>query len=209
MTTLNIPSTDTLSLPQQLTRLDLDRQRAYRENLEFYGGVQWQGTPRRGERRLTFNYAKLLVEKLTSYLVSGTSFSIEPLDPLDGGSREERARESERAVRQVYEANGLEELDFETELDTAILGDGCYKLTWDPQEERVRITSPDVQGIYAWWVGDDPSQVWRVASRYVLSAEAAETLYGINPAHPRQEVTVVEGWTPAALPAMGRRCVAG
>ena len=95
----------------------------------------------------------------------------------------------------MHEANGLEKLDFETELDTAIMGDGCYKVTWDPQGEEVRITSPDVQGIYAWWVGDDPSQVWRVASRYNLSAEASEALYGINPRHPRQEVTVVEGWT--------------
>ena len=195
MTTLNLPATDALSLPQQIARMDQDRQRAYRENLDFYSGLQWLGTPKRGERRLTFNYAKLLVEKLTSYLVSSNSFAIEPLDPLAEESLGVSAREAEKALRQVYEDNGLEELDFDTELDTAILGDGCYKVTWDPKEERVRVTSPDVQGIYAWWVGDDPSQVWRVASQYTLSAEAADILYGITPRHPHQEVAVIEGWT--------------
>ena len=78
MTRVNTPPIDTLTLPQQLNRMDMDRQKAYRENLDFYSGIQWQGTPRRGETRLTFNYAKLLVEKLTSYLVSSTSFAIEP-----------------------------------------------------------------------------------------------------------------------------------
>ena len=114
MTTLNLPATDALSLPQQIARMDQDRQRAYRENLDFYSGLQWLGTPKRGERRLTFNYAKLLVEKLTSYLVSSNSFAIEPLDPLAEESLGVSAREAEKALRQVYEDNGLEELDFDT-----------------------------------------------------------------------------------------------
>ena len=180
-------------LTQQVAQMDLDRLRSYWENLDFYTGVQWQGTARRGERRLTFNYARVLVEKHTSYLMAGTSFTIEPLEPTPEGRQ--RARDAELAVRQVYEENGLEELDMETELDASVLGDGCYKVTWDAQEQRVRVTSPDVQGIYAWWVGDDPSQVWRVASRYRLSAQEAQMIYGIQPEGRRQELTVVEGWT--------------
>ena len=93
-----------------------------------------------------------------------------------------------------------EQLDFDTELDTAVLGDGCYKVTWDPAAQQVHISSPDVQGLYAWWVGDDASQVWRVASRYQLTLEEAEALYAYRP--PRsasggasREVTVVEVWT--------------
>ena len=35
---------------------------------------------------------------------------------------------------------------------------------------------PDVQGIFAWWHGDDVGRVWRVASRYRIDAEAAEAL---------------------------------
>ena len=37
--------------------------------------------------------------------------------------------------------------------------------------------------------------MWRVASQYTLSAEAADILYGITPRHPHQEVAVIEGWT--------------
>ncbi len=55
------------------------------------------------------------------------------------------------------------------------------------------MTAPDVQGIHAWWLGDDTSMVWRVASRYVLSAEEAELLYQIEPKN--KTATVVEVWT--------------
>ncbi len=173
--------------------MDLDRLRAYRENLDFYWGLQWPGVARRGERRLTFNYARVLVEKLASYLVSGLSFTLEPVER--GDEAEARAREASLAVRRVYEENRLEELDSDTELDAAVLGDGCYKVTWDAQEERVRVTAPDVQGLYAWWVADDPSRVWRVASRYRLSADEAEALYGVRPPNRKAEATVLEVWT--------------
>ena len=134
---------------------------------------------------------------MTSYLSSNTSFTMEPLEPSEEGCR--RAREAEIAVRQVYEDNDLEVLDLETELDASVLGDGCYKVTWDPIAERVRVTSPEVQGIYAWWVGDDPSSVWRVASRYRLLAEDAQFLYGVTPGGRDKEATVLEAWTKALL----------
>ncbi|MCH7996805.1 MAG: phage portal protein, partial [Chloroflexi bacterium] len=71
---------DNLTLPQQIERMDLDRLRAYSENLDFYNGAQWPGRPRRGERRLTFNYSRAFIDKVTSYLMVDTGFSIEPWD---------------------------------------------------------------------------------------------------------------------------------
>jgi hypothetical protein len=68
-------------------------------------------------------------------------------------------------------------------------------VTWDAQQERVRVTSPDVQGLYAWWVGDDLSRVWRAASRYRLSHEDAESLYGAQAVGRKEEVAVLEVWT--------------
>ena len=185
------------TIQRQVARMDVDRLRAYRENLDFYRGLQWPGVARRGERRLTFNYARVLGEKLASYLVSGLSFALEPVEP--GEEAEARAREASLAVRRVYEENRLEELDSDTELDAAVLGDGCYKVTWDAQEERVRVTAPDVQGLYAWWVADDPSRVWRVASRYRLSADEADALYGVRPPQRKAEATVLEVWTAERL----------
>ena len=185
-----------LPLPRLLARLDTERLRRYREHLDFYRGLQWRGTAHRWERRLTFNYARVLVEKVTSYLVQGLAVALEPVDPTSEGYR--RAREAEQALQEVAEASALEQLDFDTELDAAVLGDGCYKVVWDEEEGRVRVTAPDVQGLFAWWVPDDPQRVWRVAARYRLPAEEAAHLYGVRPRQ-RGEVTVVEGWTADTL----------
>ena len=187
------------SLIDQLTRLDSARLRAYRENLAFYRGQQWPGSGRRRERRLVFNYAKTLVDKTSSYLMSGLSFVV---DPEDGSEEEQqRARRTEKALREIYEANNLAQLDFDSEIDASTLGDGAFKVTWDPLERRVRVTAPDVQGLYAWWLGDDVSALWRVASRYQLSQEEATLLYGPAALAPapgnsnRGRRTVTEVWT--------------
>ncbi|MEE9202810.1 MAG: phage portal protein [Dehalococcoidia bacterium] len=185
-----------LPLPQQIEKLDAARLRAYQDNLSFYQGQQWSTRPRGRERHLTFNYAHSFIDKVTSYLMSGLTVAVEPYD----GSPEARQR-AERAgahLRQVAEANSLEQLDLDTEIDAAILGDGCYKVTWGG--EGVRVSAPDVQGLFTWWAGDDMGRVWRVASRYRLSAEEAADLYGVKlgsgrTGHGRREVTVVEVWT--------------
>jgi hypothetical protein len=190
------------SVLEQIARMDSARLRAYRENLAFYRGQQWAGPARRRERRLVFNYARAMVHKTASYLMSGLSFVV---DPEDGSPAEqERARRAEKALAAVYEANDLAQVDFDSEVDTCVLGDGAFKVTWDPAERRVRVTAPDVQGIFAWWAGDDLARVWRVASRYQLSDEEARLLYGGaaagaggGPASRRR--TVVEVWTAAAF----------
>ncbi|MFC2051897.1 hypothetical protein ACFLT4_04130 [Chloroflexota bacterium] len=112
--------------PTELNRRDVDRIRGYRELLDFYHGVHWEGRERRGEKRLTFNYARVFIYKVTSYLMSGTSFVIEALEESDEAKA--RARKTEAALHHVYEDNNLEQLDFETEIDCAILGDACYKV---------------------------------------------------------------------------------
>ena len=185
-----------IPLPQQVARMDAERLRGYRENLAFYGGAQWTGAPHRRERRLTFNYARTFIDKITSYLMTEMSLVVGPTD--SSAEALDRARRAEEALRQVHEANHLDQLDFDTELDAAILGDGCYKVVWDSQERRVRISSPDVQGLFAWWVADDVGRIWQVASLYYLSPEQARTLYGVKPPEPgssKSQATVVEAWT--------------
>lgn len=191
VTTLPTP-TETMPLPQQLARADSDRMRRYREHLEFYQGRQWLEPQRRRDRRLTFNYAKTVIEKTASYTMSGLSFAA---DPEDGGAEaESRARRAEAALREVYEANALDQLDFDNEIDCSVLGDAAYKVTWDAAAKTVRVTAPDVQGLFVTWAGDDPSRVLSVASRYTLAHDEAVALYGAV-APRRQEHTVVEAWT--------------
>lgn len=158
--TFVIPETP---LPMQLQEVDHERRSRYRENLAFYEGRQWPGRARRGERRLTFNYAKAFIDKVTSYLLNASSIQLE-----GGESPENRARSAaaERILRDVASQNGLAQLDYETELDCAVLGDACYKVTWDPESGSVRVTAPDVQGIFAWREPDDPARLTALASQY-------------------------------------------
>lgn len=165
-------------LPTQLAHRDLDRIKGYRELLDFYHGRHWESRERRGERRLTFNYAKVFIDKVTSYLMSGINFAVDPQD--DSQKAREGAKRAEQVLYQVFEANHLEQLDLETEIDCAILGDACFKVIWDAETSQVRVTAPDIQGIYAWRLADDLSRVWRVASKYSVSAEEAEILYRVK-----------------------------
>jgi hypothetical protein len=177
--------------PSDLNRRDTDRMRRYRELLDFYQGTQWQGRERFGEKRLTFNYARVVVDKMASYLMSGVKYVVDPLE--DSAEGRDKARRAEAALHQVYEENGLEQLDFETEIDCAVLGDAGYKVIWDTETASIRVTAPDIQGIYVWQSGDDASKVWRLASRYYLDADVAAMMYGIKPKG--KTISVVELWT--------------
>lgn len=177
--------------PSQLNNRDLDRLKSYKQLLDFYHGRHWEGYAKRGEKRLTFNYAKVIIDKIASYLMSGITFAVEAAE--DSDESRASAQRAEQTLHQVYEENNLEQLDFETEIDCSILGDACFKVTWDPEKKGVRITTPDIQGIYAWWLGDDTSRVWRIASRYNLTSEEAEILYKVKPKG--KTASVVELWT--------------
>ncbi len=182
-----------LSIPAQLNQRDQERIKNYKYYLDFYHGQQWEGRERRGDKRLTFNYARVFIDKVTSYLMSGVSFAVDAI--VDSSEARTRAQQVESVLRQVYEDNYLEQLDLETEIDCAILGDACYKVIWDNEAKQVRVTAPDVQGIYAWWLGDDTSRVWRVAARYSLGAEEAGRLYGVR--LEGKSASMVEVWTDA------------
>src|SRR3972149_8437872 len=175
--------------PAQLARMDTQRLATYRTNLDFYQGSQWPTTSR--NRQLVFNYAKVSIDKVTSFLMQGLGFACYSGEDTD--ELKARVRKAEQLLRQVYEQNNLQQLDWETEIDAAVLGDACYKVIWDAQERRIRITAPDVSGIYAWWLGDDISKVWRVASRYTLTQDEVQLLYGR--AIEKKQATITEVWT--------------
>jgi len=182
---------DNIPIINQIARRDIDRVRAYKELLNFYHGIHWEGREKWGQKQLTFSYAKIFIDKVTSYLMSGINFAVDAVD--DSDEARESARQAEQALYHVYEDNNLEQLDLDTEMDCAILGDACYKVIWDSQAKQVRVTAPDVQGIHAWWLGDDTSRIWRVASKYTLTQEEAEVLYSVD--LKAKTATVIELWT--------------
>lgn len=175
--------------PTDLSNLDKDRLSAYKENLDFYNGNQWLQSVLK--RKLVLNYAKITIDKITSFMMKELNYSLHPLP----GFNPEIAKLAEDLIYTVLEQNNVHELDYTTELDTAVLGDGCFKVTWDVVAKRVRITAPDVNGIFAWWKGDDLNQTYKVASRYQLSAEEILLLY--KKTIQKKIATMTELWTDA------------
>jgi len=179
-------------LPTQLRNRDRKRLQSYTENLAFYDGKQWTTAARRGERRLTLNYVRSIIHKTTSYLLTGRTTVAAPLDDTETAAEE--AQRTEVALAQVADQNNLEQLDFDTELDAATLGDGVFKVFWDTVEQRVHITAPDPSNIHAWHWPDDPSRLWRVANTYTLDANDTQHIIP-SIATTKKRVTITEAWT--------------
>ncbi|MCS7003266.1 MAG: hypothetical protein NZ518_10500, partial [Dehalococcoidia bacterium] len=104
----------------QIAQRDRARLARYAEALTFFGGDQWVGAARAGERRLTFNYARVFVEKVTSYVMAGRQVIVSPTD--DGPTARAHAERATMAMAAIAEDNDLESLDYDTELDAAVLG---------------------------------------------------------------------------------------
>jgi hypothetical protein len=120
---------NSVTIAAQLAQRDTDRLKSYRRMLDFYHGQHWDDRERRGEKRLTFNYAKVFIDKVTSYMMSGLTFAVDPVVAAD----REKPQSAESALNRVYADNSLEQLDLETEIDCAILGDACYKVIWEAE----------------------------------------------------------------------------
>jgi len=174
------------SLPRVLRGLDKGRLAAYARNLSFYGGEQWPGERGRARRRVTFNYARAVVDKVTSYVMSDVRVNVRPAAVGEPGAA--AARSAELALAAVGVENGLPRLDYETETDAAVLGDGAFKATWSPESERVVVSAPDVQGLFVWRDPVDRRTPERVAERY-----------SVTPLAGGRPVQVVEDWTAEKL----------
>lgn len=172
------------------------RRLRYREYLAFYRGEQWEGRPLPGERRLTVNYARVLVRKAISYLFAGpvTQGVIDA-----AGSRQ--VAEAERLLLEVADFNELARQDFAAAVDAAVVGDGAYKVTWDATAGLPRVTAVDPADLSVWWWLGDARHVTRVVQRLTMSSDEARERYGWRRrGMPRTEaaarfVVALEEWT--------------
>jgi hypothetical protein len=80
--------TSDIFTPQSLSNLDKDRFGGYKRSLDFYDGNQW--TERSRNRQLVFNYARIAIDKLTSYLIAGSQLRLR----FTGGKRAGNAARS-------------------------------------------------------------------------------------------------------------------
>lgn len=170
---------------------DSQRLSRYKQYMAFYESDQWVGSARKNERRLTFNYVRTLIEKVTHKLLGGSVITVDPA----GDIGQERALAVEETVRQLHEQNGLDSLDFENEIDTAVRGDGAYKVVWSEAQGRVLVTAPDPGTLFVETDPDDYRVPIKVTSSTVITRDVAALAYGVSV--PRTTTKTTEIWTAA------------
>jgi hypothetical protein len=209
--------------PEQRDPFERDRARLtrYKEMRDFYGGTQWVGKARRRETRLVVNYVRALIRKVVSYaLPDPVAFSVPapelPADPSpNDDAREGSAPEGADLVRAreaagAAQANRVEtllgellaeldadRLDFALAIDSAVLGDGAIKVTWDTNAKRPRLAAVDPATLLAWWSPDTPTEAYRYQQHYTLPGQ---TIVGLGWAKAGglaadRLYPVVEAWT--------------
>ncbi len=182
-------------LPGSLDGRDIERINRYRTYLDFYGGQQWLGRRRASETRLTFNYARTLIQKSASYLFPRpVTFNV----ITDGDGQEEAVQRAERALNGVYARHDQHTIDFQSALDSAVLGDGAFKVTWSARRAAPLVVPVDPASLWAWWEPDNPNEVYRVVQRYTLASDEVRRLFpGLRVPEPwgaNEQQIVVEDW---------------
>lgn len=204
------------------------RLRRYRQYQDFYEGRHFERA-RNGRSNLVLNYARAVVDKGIAYLLGrGIGFGVVPLreasardrrraaeDVGDTGRRsgapsfveaDIRAAQLEQVLYDVAWDNDVEGVDLQVAQNAAVLGDGVYKVLWEPASRRIRILSVDPRTFFGTWAGDDASTLRRVEAVYCLGAEdLALGGYGLSAGEAEAlcggdgTAEVVERWTTTEL----------
>src|SRR4051794_6578911 len=141
------------------------RLRRYRQYQEFYEGRHFERA-RNGRSNLVLNYARAVVDKGVAYLLGrGVGFSVIPRREASEQDRQ-LAAEAEQILYDVAWDNDVEGVDLQVAQNASVLGDGVYKVLWEPGSERIRILSVDPRTFFGVWAGDDPSTLRRGGGGY-------------------------------------------
>src|SRR5215213_257526 len=181
------------------------RLRRYRQYQEFYEGRHFERA-RNGRSNLVLNYARAVADKGVAYLLGrGVGFSVLPRREASAEDRRQAA-EAEQVLYDVAWDNDVEGVDLQVAQNAAVLGDGIYKMLWEPGSGRIRILSVDPRTFFGVWAGDDAATLRRVEAVYCLGAEdLALGGYGLSAGEAEAlcggdgTAEVVERWTTTEL----------
>ena len=130
------------------------------------------GKRRATEIRMTFNYARTLVRKVSSYLFPApVTFSV----PDQGIA--EAANRAEQVLQEVVARNGLAGIDFDLSVEAAVLGDAGVKVTWDGVRSVPVVAAVDPGSVVVQTSVDDPKRIELVAQRYPLTGAQIRRLF--------------------------------
>ena len=190
-------------LPGAATAHSLARLARYLEYRAFYYGDQWDTLPAPGERRLTFNYCRVVVNKAASYLLGKpVSYEARPAGGRRGKRLDAAARTVEDYLEQVGDFNQLEALDLDLAISSGCLGDGACTVRWDAAAGLPRITAVDPASLDARWRADDLRTLLWVRQVYWLApaemTAAQQRRLGGAAHDPYQPLQAHEEWTARA-----------
>ena len=178
--------------PGVLSAEDRARFARYAEAIAFYDGAQWLGRPRRGETRLTFNYARVLVRKTAAYVYpSPVTFTVPARDD------ETAANAAERSLAALWRRTGPGAAGRRALIEAATLGDAAVKITWDPARGRPEVAPVDPATLAVTTAPDNPRRVRALTQVYALAEADAVALFGLDRAvgGSGRPVSVAETWT--------------
>jgi len=179
-----------------LSAADESRFAGYMEALAFYQGNQWRQPARRGEPpQLVFNYARALIRKTASYVFPGpVGFSV-----LPEGTTHEAANRAERRLTELRDGLDLTRLDLSLTIDSAVLGDGAMKVTWDDDAASPRVVAVDPGTLVVRRAPDDPQAIEDVTQGYALTGSQVARMFprsGLGDLDAGRRYSVIEQWTP-------------
>src|SRR5215204_4099045 len=110
---------------------------------------------------------------------------------------EAQANRVETLLAELLAELDADRLDFALAIDSAVLGDGVMKVTWDSVTLRPRLVVVDPSTVLAWWSPDTPTEAYRFAQHYTLPGQAIAGLGWSEPGilQPDRLYPVVEEWT--------------
>jgi hypothetical protein len=181
--------------PGVLSAEDRARFARYAEALDFYEGGQWLGRPRRGETRLTFNYARAVVRKTAAYVFPAPATFTVPADTGD----EDAANTAERALVALCAELDLGRLDVELCIESSALGDAAVKVTWDAALGRPEVAPVDPATLAVVTAPDNPRRMRSLTQVYALAEADAIALFGLDgvQAPGNRLLTIAETWSDA------------
>jgi hypothetical protein len=166
--------------PNLLTAADRARFARYAEATAFLDGGQWLGRPRRGETRLTFNYARVVVHKTAAYVFPApVTFTV----PAAGD--EAVANVAERALADLGAELDLAQLDVELCIASSTLGDAAVKVTWDAALGRPEVAPVDPATLAVVTAPDNPRRMRSITQVYALAEADANALFLLERCSPQ------------------------
>jgi hypothetical protein len=110
---------------------------------------------------------------------------------------EAQANRVETLLAELLAELDADRLDFALAIDSAVLGDGVMKVTWDPVAMRPRLAVVDPSTLLAWWSPDTPTEAYKFAQHYTLPGQAIAGLGWTEAGSlvPDRLYPVVEEWT--------------